>query len=420
MNLQLDINWADLIYRGIESEELDYKAAQNWKTLRRSGKAKFVRHCLAMANTKGGYIVVGVGEDISGKPALYTGLNEEQAKSFDPTPVGNFINKHADPQINFTIERPVVDGKQYAVFAIQRFDDIPHICSQGCEHELLQGVFYIRTVDASSRPAYRASEIHNIVRRSLRNQRETLGRMIRGILYEDRQTQGDENLNRFKEQLNHSRALFQRKKHPVPNNVIIEISITPTSYIENRFSLSELKKSCLNSLYIASENSFISKRELAEAYSSNVSLRCLPQEQLKLWQMFQTGFFHYRFQPITEENVIHYPELVRLVSEAIFFFGQFYDDLGFDEELLDITFSLENVEDVLLDQAPAERNNKLTEYCCRIPEIKYSMRRTAIDLASGDVDHAVKVICELSDRFNMPESRHLSLPQIIRKYLDKR
>jgi hypothetical protein len=333
--------------------------------------------------------------------------------------VGNFINKHADPQINFTLERPMVDDRQYVIFAIQRFDDIPHVCSQGCDHELQQGVFYIRTADASSRPAYRASEIHSIIRRSLRNQRETLGRMIRGILYEDRQIQGDES-NHFAEQLNHSRALFQRKKHPDSNAVEIEIAVTPETYIENRFSLSELKKACRNSLYIASENSFISKRELDEAYSSNVSLRCLPQTKIKLWQMFQSGFFHYRLQPTSTAANVHYPELVRLVCEAIFFFGQFYEELGFEEELLEITFSLSKVEDVLLDHAPAERSATLTSYRCRIPEIKYSIRRTAVDLASGDIDHAVKIIRELSERFNMPESRHSQLTQTIRTYLDKR
>ena len=52
----LNINWKTLITRGFESEELDYKAAQNWLSLKRTGKAKFVRHCLAMANTKGGYL----------------------------------------------------------------------------------------------------------------------------------------------------------------------------------------------------------------------------------------------------------------------------------------------------------------------------------------------------------------------------
>ena len=63
-----ETDWENIIYRGVESEELDYKAAINWRKLTRTGKSKFVRHCLAMANTKGGYVVVGVGEDSAGQP----------------------------------------------------------------------------------------------------------------------------------------------------------------------------------------------------------------------------------------------------------------------------------------------------------------------------------------------------------------
>ena len=66
------MDWEAIVKRGVESDELDYKAAQNWNRLSRTGRAKFARHCMAMANTKGGFIVVGVGEDASGKHALLT------------------------------------------------------------------------------------------------------------------------------------------------------------------------------------------------------------------------------------------------------------------------------------------------------------------------------------------------------------
>jgi predicted HTH transcriptional regulator len=35
---------------------------------------------MALANTRGGYIVVGVGEDANGNPLLHTGLTEKQAR----------------------------------------------------------------------------------------------------------------------------------------------------------------------------------------------------------------------------------------------------------------------------------------------------------------------------------------------------
>ena len=57
----------ELVYRGIESDVLDYKSAMNFNTIPRSAKAKFARHCLALANTRGGHIVVGVSEDQIGR-----------------------------------------------------------------------------------------------------------------------------------------------------------------------------------------------------------------------------------------------------------------------------------------------------------------------------------------------------------------
>ena len=127
MKTGISVDWKSIIYRAVESEELDYKAAQNWNNLSRAGKARFARHCMAMANTKGGYIVVGVGEDGSGRPCLYSGVTDRQSKSFDPTDVGNVVNRYSDPPLDFDIERPVVDGKRYVVFVIRRFSEIPHV-----------------------------------------------------------------------------------------------------------------------------------------------------------------------------------------------------------------------------------------------------------------------------------------------------
>ena len=103
----------ELVKRGVESEVLDYKSAMNWNLMSRPARAKIIRHCLAMANTKGGSVVIGVGEDQSGHPSDYQGLSDEEVHSFDPSTVGAFINRYVDPPIDFTIERPEIDGKRY-------------------------------------------------------------------------------------------------------------------------------------------------------------------------------------------------------------------------------------------------------------------------------------------------------------------
>ena len=182
----MSIDFEELIYRQVESDTLDYKAHQSWNDMSAAARGKFIRHLAAFANTDGGYLVVGVGEDASGCPCDYTGLTAEESRSFDPSAVGAYINRCVEPPIDFSLERPIVRGKRYAVFVVRPFTDLPHVCTRGIENELQTGVFYIRTQDASSRPAHRAAEMHHLIRRALRNQRELLAKMLRGILYESR------------------------------------------------------------------------------------------------------------------------------------------------------------------------------------------------------------------------------------------
>ena len=133
---KLSSEMRELVYRAVESDTLDYKAAFCWTRMSRVQRAKIVRHCLALANTRGGHIVIGVGEDASGHPSVYQGLTREESRSFDPSTVGPFINHYVEPPIDFTIERPLIDGKRYAVFVIRPFRSLPHVCTCAIENEL--------------------------------------------------------------------------------------------------------------------------------------------------------------------------------------------------------------------------------------------------------------------------------------------
>ncbi|OGV50040.1 MAG: hypothetical protein A2X49_04765 [Lentisphaerae bacterium GWF2_52_8] len=425
MAAKLSIDWSSIIERGVETEELDYKAPQNWHDLTRENKSKFARHCMAMANTKGGYIVVGVGEDRAGRPRRYTGLTEKQSKSFDPTDVGNFINRFSDPAIDFDIERPVFDGKRYAVFVIRRFSELPHVCSGSCGSELQQGVFYIRTADASSRPAYRSSEIHAVVQRALRNQRELLGRMLRGILYEGRQTLAPDAQDHFSEQLRHSEDLFRRRFAENGSNApILEIAVSPPSFEQEKFSLSEIRRAVESSLYTFLDTPFLltAGDSLENSFFTNVSLRYIPEGSRRCWQVFQSGFFHYMTQFELKGQGISYSELVKFVTEAVHFLGQFYSELGYDNTLLTLNFRLSEVEACSLSELPpsGSRAEKSADYVCRIPEIMVKLHRTVSDLASGPVGHSSRVVKEICERFNLPESKHQALDKTITWFLEKK
>ena len=61
-------DWREIIYCGLENQQIDFKSPQDWVKIGRSGRAKFARHAIALANTNGGYVVVGVAEDSDGNP----------------------------------------------------------------------------------------------------------------------------------------------------------------------------------------------------------------------------------------------------------------------------------------------------------------------------------------------------------------
>ena len=409
------MDWEKIIKRGVESDELDYKAAQNWNKLPRSGRAKFARHCMAMANTKGGYVVVGVGEDAAGKPCLFTGLTEEESQSFDPTEIGNFVNRFSDPQIEFTLERPVVDGKQFVVFAIKRFTQLPHVCTSSCEHELQQGVFYIRTADASSRPAYRASEVHALIQRAMRNQRELLGRMIRGLLYENHTAvPGNDGQSRFQEELNHSRQAFHKLIQSDSRLMQAELVIVPDQYAAERFTLSELRAAAEESCCLDPDSRFIVPQELREAYFTNVSLRY--GGETAFWQVFRSGQFHFRSVFADRgQDAAGYSDLCDFVADAVNCSASLYGALGFsDQELhLEITFfHAENHRLLFPGMDPSDT-------VCRIPEIEVRLNCSAADFISGRTVHADFLIRGICERFNISDGRHLDLNSRIRRRIQQ-
>ena len=105
-------DWKSIIYCRLENQQIDFKAPQNWNAIGRTGRAKLARHAIAMANTLGGYVVIGVGEDANGTPNQYIGMTEEEAGSFDPSAVGQSISSFADPPVSLDIVRPLVDGRR--------------------------------------------------------------------------------------------------------------------------------------------------------------------------------------------------------------------------------------------------------------------------------------------------------------------
>ena len=390
----------EVVFRGVESDELDYKASQSWTALTRAGRGKIIRHLIALANTKGGFLVIGVGEDASGRPSLYTGVSDEECASFDPSTVGTFVNRCVEPPINFTIERPLIDGRRFVIFIVKPFSQLPHVCCNSVETELTMGVFYIRTVEASSRPAARAIEMQQLIQRAMRNQREQLARVLRGILYESGTFHGTSAESQFTDTINSSAEFFRRRKNPSKKSCLLQVSMLPETPCA--FDLTELRKAAMEAWRWQPGVNFFDNEDVEDAYMTNVSLRFMAKEGNWMWQLYKTALFHCigAFPP---GETIDGDQLRAWVFCIANFIGRLCAALGWQEEQPLLKVELFNVEDLTL------LCGKSGAGTCKISKIEFEVRRSAADLAAGSAAHAQKILKSIGTRFNLNDAQLDSL-----------
>ncbi|MBR7103869.1 MAG: ATP-binding protein [Lentisphaeria bacterium] len=407
-------DWKELVYRGVESDELDYKAAQNWDEMTKAGRAKFVRHLLAFANTRGGFIVVGVGEDASGYPSKRTGLTPEQCASFDPSKVGSFVNQHVEPPIDFTIERPLIRCKRYAIFAIRPFKTLPHVCSSGVDGELQTGVFYIRTADASSRPARRALELSDIIRRALRNQREMLGRMLRGILYENRtDVSGKGRSPSFDDACASARAYFRRRRPADEETVHLAFFIEPELSSGSIFDTDELRQAVEQAGLPRPAGRFFTPELMKSIRPVNTGLRCLSEKEPCMWQLFNTGEFLFYADIRRNGKLIDAEEILKFAAECTAFCGKLYADLAAADDLLTVVLKLSSKENIKLKFC------EKTVSKAAAAKSAASLCRSAADLTAGDGEHAAKLCAELAIPFRTSSKTAGETARFITEYLSE-
>jgi hypothetical protein len=289
------------------------------------------------------------------------------------------------------------------------------VCPANCDEELLRGVFYIRTKDASSRPAYRATELHGIIQRALRNQREMLGRMLRGILYENNLTPADSSGNSyFSEELLHSRMFFNKRIPKTPGVYQLEFYVFPDRYDPERKRLPDLRSAAEEALSLYPEPGPLTDFYFPDNYYTNTSFRGFNDNRNVMMQLWRSGLIHFIANFSQEENqTVSFRLLSQFLSRAVVFAAGYYAALGFADEMLSLNFRMEDSEEMILS-APDNVSGK-----CRIPEILVHQNRTASDLSSDKKFHAEKLLRSVSERFNFIPSEENYFQESVKRSLKK-
>ncbi len=261
---------------------------------------KVVRAAMAMANRRGGGIVIiGVSEDANG--LHFDGLTSEQLASWKHQDIASSFNSFTSVHIDFESQEHEHDGNTFLVLDIHEFATMPVMCMKEyrdksnpkmpddqCKVILRPGAFYIRTLNnAESKQMLTSEEVR------------TLFELVASKAIQDFVTHTklaginiaplpkDEEL--FAQQLDESTSPLLEE---IRSRGYWDIRIRPVTFKQERVPLSQLRplliRASLN--YRAWEFPYITPR-LPETGLDWIGLENQKEYGLQAWRFFQSGQF---------------------------------------------------------------------------------------------------------------------------------
>lgn len=334
---------ADIVQRGYESKDLDCKGPISWDQNDKAACCELVKDILAMANTNGGYIVIGVEENDQGFNPV--GLSQEQIASFETTCLNQFVQRYTDPPINCRLVKH--DGK-FVVIEVPVFAETPHICVRDFPNVLSAPTLYIRTDNNASAPLSSSADYRRLLAQAVRNSHdqlmEKLDTLLKGRVAGD--ASPDDDL--FAVQINNSRQRFleidpyQGKDYKAH----VEFIFQPDAFMKQRFDTPDLRKAAEAAfedfrgwpfLFISPSRPECTYN-IADCLETLISFKtCSNGDMVDFWRLFKSGLFYQR-KLVWEDTHDHVRKFspgklldlrynVEYFAEAIRCLGRLYENL---------------------------------------------------------------------------------------------
>ncbi len=232
-----------ILMQGHESKELDYKAAIAWDEVDKAGCCALVKDILAMANTRGGFVVIGVSEQATGYS--FDGVSPAEAQTFDTTRLNRFLEGYAEPHINALLRKVTHGSKTFVIIEVPAFPDTPHVCQKAYPGVLTAPTIYVRTDNNESAPLRSAADFKGLVERAVRNRGDALLGAFRSILTSGTKPPEPSHRDQFVGQRSEAVARFDQLnplKDEEPLLGYMDSAFLPEHFDANRFTISELRK----------------------------------------------------------------------------------------------------------------------------------------------------------------------------------
>lgn len=424
---------AQLVKRGYESKDVEYKGSMEWNESDKKACCELIKDVLAIANTQGGFIIVGVSE---GDDSFHTdGLSKSQLATYESTRLANFVQKYAEPPINVTVRVIEVEGKSFVVIQIPRFPHEPHICVKDYPDVLSAPTIYVRTDNNESAPISRASDVRALIETAMRNRADELLTAVRAVLtgsaqaVEREQTDAERFSKQFEEAL---KAFAAKNSYPQEDyKGFREIYVYPAIFDEHRFDFERLQDALSRAsvnytgwplLYIGPQFGQDTYR-IEDGYETYITMKDFhDNNRLDFWQLRTSGFLYHRVLMPEEDiarrkgasSVLDISETVWHVTQTVDAIVRLYSALGIppDERLTLHARYLGTQGRCLVSLYTTffSRNS-----VCRIPEVRVNKSLTLAEWTAGLRDLAGEITASIFQMFNWNDAS----PGAFRKQIDE-
>ena len=409
----------DILLRKEESKDLDYKGPCEWNSKNKASCCELVKDILALGNTLGGYLIIGVDEKPDG--FVFTGLSSDQLASFDTTKINQFVNNYSDPPINTTVYKVPHDNRHFVIISIPVFSDTPHICQKDYPGILSEATVYVRTDNNESAPIKKSSDFRLVIENSIKNRTDQLLTSFRSILKHGPQTTPSRT-----DEEKFEKSILKIRKYCDELNPVLdkgygyrETIFYPSFFNDQYFEIDQLKKMAENGSvnYTGWPFIYYNQHDSNQSYIVDDGIEtCLSGKNvmhggdaLHFWRLFRAGLLYAK--EILEEDsylrvkggsdpILDFDRLCLMAAKTIDCLTRVYTGHLPDETVITLKFRLSGLENRTIASLSGMRRVFSGHYISKIEETEYVTRKSLAEWRAGVVDYSLEICNHVFIRFN--------------------
>ena len=434
--IQANQQLVGIIESNCESKSLDYKGPMSWDTKDKKSSCDLVKDIIAIANTEGGYIVIGVAEKDEGFELV--GVKPDQAGTFESTALCQFIQNYSDPPINVRVQKVSHNGKKLVILEIPRFKDTPHICQKDFPGVLTDRTLYVRTDNNESAPIKSSADFRALIENAIRNRTDSLLTSFRAILTSSSPSTNaiPESEEQFKSQIEAARSQFD-EKYPYKEKsytLFVETVFQPESFDQYRFKPPVLTQAAQKACVSFTGWPFIfihyNRPDCLFTTDDGIEGRIewqdfVAHDCFDFWRLNESGLFYKKELTAmsgSEPPSLSAQDTVRYFAEAIYCMTRLYEGLLEDSEYMSFRALFLGTRNRAL--VWNDRGFPLgiyqSRYVANRPKLEVTASYPLADWRAGHVDHAIRMATELMHGFGLESPNEEQMRTQISNLFDRR